>query len=79
MDTFAFQQFNTCVCDGSLDASSSSKTFNGDVLNIDVVVPHYRKIGLVGGSNGGIMVSFSNIERGGLRSRLTVRDLGRTG
>ena len=63
MDACAFQQFNTCICDGSLDASGSSKTFNGDMLNVDVVVPHHRKIGLVGGSNGGIMVSFGNIER----------------
>ena len=58
---------------------SSSKTFNGDMLNVDVVIPHHRKIGLVGRSNGGITVSFGNIERGGLSSRLTVRDLRRTG
>ena len=62
MDACAFQQFNTRVCDGSLDASSSSKTFNSDMLNVDVVIPHHREIGLVGGSNGGITVSFGNIE-----------------
>ena len=44
MDACAFQQFNTCICNGSLDASSSNKTFNGDMLNVDVVVPHHRKI-----------------------------------
>ena len=78
-DTCVFPQFNTCIRDGSLDASGSSKTFNSNMLNIDVVVPHHRKIGLVGGSNGGITVSFSNIERGSLCSRLTVRDLRRIG
>ena len=79
MDAGVFQQCNTHVCDASLDASGSSKTFNGDMLNVDVVIPHHGKIGLVGGRNGGITVSFCNIERGGLSSRLTVRDLGRTG
>ena len=79
MDPCAFQQFNTCICDGTLDASSSSKTFNGNMLNEDVVIPHYGKIGLVDGDNWGIVVSFGNIKRGGFHSRLTMRDLGRAG
>ena len=79
MDPCPFQQFNTCICNGTLDASSSSKPVNSDMLDKDVVVPHYGQIGLMDGGDWGIAVSFNNIERGSFCSWWTVHDLGEKG
>ena len=61
MDPCPFQKFNTCICNGTLDATGSSEPFNSDVLNKDVTIPHYGKVRFVDRGDWRVMVSLCNI------------------